>query len=90
MDWFCLLYLLPSQIRGCDAQGRQATIYARDKPVGQFGIIHPEVLAAFDILVPVSALELNLEPFAFDQRYRPLPTHLSDMQLEPSLGAAAM
>lgn len=31
-----------------------------------------QVLASFDIPYPVSALELNLEPFCFDQFYRPL------------------
>ncbi len=63
-------------------QGRQATVYARDAPIGQFGIIHPEVLTAFDIPFPVSALEINLEPFLFDQAYRPLPTHMTALDLQ--------
>eukprot|EP00878_Enallax_costatus_P014727 GHUV01015410.1.p1 GENE.GHUV01015410.1~~GHUV01015410.1.p1 ORF type:complete len:429 (+),score=134.65 GHUV01015410.1:294-1580(+) len=46
--------------------GRQATITARGQQVGIFGIVHPEVLAAFDVEHPVSALELNIEPFCFD------------------------
>jgi phenylalanyl-tRNA synthetase beta subunit len=58
-------------------EGRQANIYARGAEVGQFGIIHPEVLEAFDIPFPVSALELNLEPFLFDQFYNAIPTHLA-------------
>lgn len=37
--------------------------------VGTFGIIHPEVLEAFDIPYPVTALELNIEPFCYDQYY---------------------
>jgi len=52
--------------------GRQARVYCKGREVGAFGIVHPEVLAKFDIPVPVSALELNLEPFCFDQFYRPL------------------
>lgn len=40
-----------------------------------------QVLAAFDIPFPVAAMEINLEPFVFDQRYRPLPTHMADLQL---------
>jgi hypothetical protein len=32
----------------------------------------PQVLKAFDIPNPVSALELNIEPFCFDQFFRPL------------------
>lgn len=35
--------------------------------VGDFGVIHPDVLSGFDITVPVSALEINLEPFVVDQ-----------------------
>ncbi|KAG2429166.1 hypothetical protein HYH02_014101 [Chlamydomonas schloesseri] len=53
--------------------GRQAAVYAStcpDKPVGVFGIVHPEVLAAFELPYPVSALELNIEPFVFDQFYQ--------------------
>lgn len=57
--------------------GRQAAVFARDQQVGRFGIVHPEVLAAFDIPYPVAALELNLEPFVFDQAYKPLPTHMA-------------
>ncbi|KAL9191511.1 hypothetical protein ACHAXT_001217 [Thalassiosira profunda] len=30
--------------------------------IGTFGILHPEVLGAFDILYPTTAVELNLEP----------------------------
>jgi len=31
--------------------------------IGSFGILHPEVLANFDINYPGSAVEINLEPF---------------------------
>jgi hypothetical protein len=40
--------------------------------VGTFGVVHPDVLAAFDVAKPVSALELNLEPFCFDPLGRSL------------------
>eukprot|EP00955_Chlamydomonas_euryale_P050009 354441-Chlamydomonas_euryale.AAC.2 len=52
--------------------GRQAKVVAFGKDVGHFGVVHPEVLTAFEITYPVSALELNLEPFCFDQFYRPM------------------
>lgn len=52
--------------------GRQASVSTKGRQVGIFGIIHPEVLANFDIDYPVSALELNIEPFLFDQYYKPL------------------
>jgi phenylalanyl-tRNA synthetase beta chain len=44
----------------------------RAPQVGIFGVVHPEVLAAFDITNAVSALELNIEPFCFDQFGRSL------------------
>ncbi|KAI7840445.1 hypothetical protein COHA_005871 [Chlorella ohadii] len=56
--------------------GRHASVLFRGERVGQFGIIHPEVLAAFDIVNPVAALELDLEPFCFDRNYKQLPTQI--------------
>ena len=44
--------------------------------MGAFGVVHPNVLDKFDIPYPVSALELNVEPFVFDQLYKPLQTHI--------------
>ena len=58
--------------------GRHAAVFAKGQRVGEFGVVHPDVLAAFDIQYPVSALELDLEPFCFDQMYAPLATHMSD------------
>lgn len=70
--------------------GRQANIYLQSNAgsstaeqqgselcVGKFGVIHPEVLGNFDIPFPVSAIELNIEPFCYDQFYQTLPTHLT-------------
>ena len=69
--------------------GRQANIYLQSNAsssssqktdelcIGKFGVIHPEVLAKFDIPFPVSAVELNIEPFCYDQFYQTLPTHLT-------------
>jgi phenylalanyl-tRNA synthetase beta chain len=56
--------------------GRHAAVLFRGQRVGQFGIIHPEVLAAFDIVNPVAALELDLEPFCFDRNNKQLPTQI--------------
>ena len=44
---------------------------------GSFGLVHPEVLKAFDITFPVAALELEVEPFCHDQTLAPLPTHFT-------------
>lgn len=35
-------------------------------------MVHPEVLANFEIPYPVTALELNIEPFCFNQYYQTL------------------
>jgi phenylalanyl-tRNA synthetase beta chain len=48
--------------------------------VGIFGIVHPDVLAAFGVEHPVSALELNIEPFCFDTDLKQLhPMHGWDL-----------
>lgn len=43
--------------------GRQASIILKGKSIGAFGIVHPEVLARFDIPDPCSMLEMNIQPF---------------------------
>eukprot|EP01018_Ginkgo_biloba_P034120 Gb_05062 [translate_table: standard] len=43
--------------------GRQASIIFKGKCIGAFGIVHPEVLARFDIPDPCSMVELSIEPF---------------------------
>ncbi|CAI7897729.1 unnamed protein product [Closterium sp. NIES-54] len=43
--------------------GRQADILFKGRSIGTFGVVHPEVLARFDIPDPCSAVEINLEPF---------------------------
>ncbi|EWC43447.1 phenylalanine--tRNA ligase beta subunit [Drechslerella stenobrocha 248] len=47
--------------------GRAAEIWYRkkgqEKVIGSFGVLHPSVLKAFEILYPVSTLEINIEVF---------------------------
>ena len=43
--------------------GRQAEVFLKGQKVGILGIIHPQVLKAFGVGMPVTAMELNLEPF---------------------------
>lgn len=40
-----------------------ADIYLWNEKIGQMGVIHPNTLKAFDLPNPVSAFEINLEPF---------------------------
>jgi len=41
--------------------GRCAEIFLRGNKVGIFGILHPDVLANFDLYFPTSALHLDIE-----------------------------
>ena len=43
--------------------GRCAEIYAKGKSIGKLGVLHPDVLSAFDLNMPTSAVEIDIEPF---------------------------
>jgi phenylalanyl-tRNA synthetase beta chain len=43
--------------------GRCAEIYAKGKVIGTFGVLHPDVVTKFDLNLPCTVLEINLEPF---------------------------
>ena len=43
--------------------GRCADVHVRGKVIGRLGVLHPEVLTAFDINMPASALEIGIESF---------------------------
>lgn len=43
--------------------GRAAEIVAYGQVVGSLGVVHPDVVTAFDLNLPCSAIEINLEPF---------------------------
>uniref|UniRef100_M4A1H5 Phenylalanine--tRNA ligase beta subunit n=1 Tax=Xiphophorus maculatus TaxID=8083 RepID=M4A1H5_XIPMA len=43
--------------------GRCAEIFARGTSVGRLGVLHPDVISRFDLTMPCSALEMDLEPF---------------------------
>ncbi|XP_028161926.1 phenylalanine--tRNA ligase beta subunit [Ostrinia furnacalis] len=43
--------------------GRCAEVVLRGEVIGKIGVIHPNVLAAFELTNPCSALEINIEPF---------------------------
>ncbi|CAG0888646.1 unnamed protein product [Darwinula stevensoni] len=43
--------------------GRCAEIVARGKVVGHLGVLHPDVILAFELHLPCAALEINIEPF---------------------------
>ena len=43
--------------------GRCVDVHVRGEVVGRLGVLHPDVLTAFDLNMPASALEINIEPF---------------------------
>jgi len=44
-------------------QGRGADVFINEQKVGFFGIVHPKVLSAYEIGLPCSVLELDIEIF---------------------------
>lgn len=43
--------------------GRCAEIVHCDKVIGKIGVLHPDVMSAFELTNPCSAVEFDIEPF---------------------------
>ncbi|KAM4589660.1 phenylalanine--tRNA ligase beta subunit [Fundulus diaphanus] len=43
--------------------GRCAEIFVGGKSVGRLGVLHPDVVSRFELTMPCSALEMDVEPF---------------------------
>lgn len=43
--------------------GRCAEVLLHNQVIGKIGVIHPNVLNAFDLTNPCSAVEITIEPF---------------------------
>ncbi|KAA8593744.1 hypothetical protein FQN60_004578, partial [Etheostoma spectabile] len=43
--------------------GRCAEIFAHGQSVGRLGVLHPDVITRFELTMPCSALEMDIEPF---------------------------
>uniref|UniRef100_A0A8C0LQG4 Phenylalanine--tRNA ligase beta subunit n=1 Tax=Canis lupus dingo TaxID=286419 RepID=A0A8C0LQG4_CANLU len=43
--------------------GRCAEILARGQSIGKLGVLHPDVITKFELTMPCSSLEINIEPF---------------------------
>ena len=43
--------------------GRCAEVFVSGLSVGRLGVLHPDVVTRFDLNIPCSALEMDLEPF---------------------------
>lgn len=55
-------------VEGCEEEsgpyfpGRLGKVMFKGQDVGRLGVLHPEVLANFEIVNPVSVIEINVEP----------------------------
>ncbi|XP_048845163.1 phenylalanine--tRNA ligase beta subunit [Brienomyrus brachyistius] len=43
--------------------GRCAEIFARGMSIGHLGVLHPDVVSRFELTMPCSALDVDIEPF---------------------------
>lgn len=43
--------------------GRCADVVVGGKSIGRMGVLHPDVVAAFDLTLPCSTIEIDIEPF---------------------------
>ncbi|XP_027541907.1 phenylalanine--tRNA ligase beta subunit [Neopelma chrysocephalum] len=43
--------------------GRCAEVFAKGQSIGKLGVLHPDVITKFELTMPCSALEINIEPF---------------------------
>ncbi|XP_054651261.1 phenylalanine--tRNA ligase beta subunit [Dunckerocampus dactyliophorus] len=43
--------------------GRCAEIFVHGKSIGRLGVLHPHVINSFELTIPCSALEMDIEPF---------------------------
>uniref|UniRef100_A0A803VZ72 Phenylalanine--tRNA ligase beta subunit n=1 Tax=Ficedula albicollis TaxID=59894 RepID=A0A803VZ72_FICAL len=43
--------------------GRCAEVFAKGQSIGKLGVVHPDVITKFELTMPCSVLEINIEPF---------------------------
>ncbi|XP_057210641.1 phenylalanine--tRNA ligase beta subunit-like [Triplophysa rosa] len=43
--------------------GRCAEIFSRGKSIGHLGVLHPDVINRFELTMPCSAIDIDIEPF---------------------------
>ncbi|KAG7272930.1 hypothetical protein CRUP_002510 [Coryphaenoides rupestris] len=60
--------------------GRCAEVFARGESVGRLGVLHPDVVSRFELTMPCSALEIDLEQFLGRRTAEALLTHQVPLQ----------
>ena len=61
MYFTCSVYLLAADVAYFPS--RCAEVIVNGEAIGQIGVLHPDVITAFDLSMPCSAFEINIEPF---------------------------
>uniref|UniRef100_A0A8C4YDS4 Phenylalanine--tRNA ligase beta subunit n=1 Tax=Gopherus evgoodei TaxID=1825980 RepID=A0A8C4YDS4_9SAUR len=56
-------YLIKAAEDSAFFPGRCAEIFAKGQSIGKLGVLHPDVITKFELTMPCSALEINIEPF---------------------------
>ncbi|XP_048719443.1 phenylalanine--tRNA ligase beta subunit isoform X1 [Caretta caretta] len=56
-------YLIKAAEDSAFFPGRCAEILAKGQSIGKLGVLHPDVITKFELAMPCSALEINIEPF---------------------------
>lgn len=62
-DRFLLLPFPPPPLDSTFFPGRCAEVFVYGKSVGRLGVLHPDVINRFELTLPCSALEMDIEPF---------------------------
>ncbi|ERE86542.1 phenylalanyl-tRNA synthetase beta chain isoform 2 [Cricetulus griseus] len=56
-------YVIKASTGSAFFPGRCAEIFARGQSIGKLGVLHPDVITKFELTMPCSSLEINIEPF---------------------------
>uniref|UniRef100_A0A5F9C7D2 Phenylalanine--tRNA ligase beta subunit n=1 Tax=Oryctolagus cuniculus TaxID=9986 RepID=A0A5F9C7D2_RABIT len=56
-------YVIKASAGSAFFPGRCAEIFARGQSIGKLGVLHPDVITKFELTMPCSSLEINIEPF---------------------------
>jgi len=62
----CISILLTVYLHAADVAyfpNRCAEVVVNGETIGHIGVLHPDVVTAFDLSMPCSAFEINIEPF---------------------------
>ncbi|NP_001408309.1 phenylalanine--tRNA ligase beta subunit isoform 4 [Mus musculus] len=56
-------YMIKASAGSAFFPGRCAEIFVGGQSIGKLGVLHPDVITKFELTMPCSSLEINIEPF---------------------------